>query len=70
MKSLLIQPPVADFYQTTIRTLPVGLLYLAASLRQNGFEEIYDQPGANYFVRRVRSMTCLNRTEFALFCRG
>lgn len=34
MKVLLIQPPVEDFYQTTIRTLPVGLLYLAASLKQ------------------------------------
>ncbi|HEX9654893.1 MAG TPA: cobalamin-dependent protein, partial [bacterium] len=37
MKILLIQPPVADFYQTSIRTLPVGLLYLASALRQNGF---------------------------------
>ncbi len=36
MKILLIQPPVEDFYQTTIRTLPVGLLYLAASLKQAG----------------------------------
>lgn len=32
-----------DFYQTTIRTLPVGLLYLAAALKQNGIEvEILD----------------------------
>ncbi len=36
MKVLLIQPPVEDFYQTTIRTLPVGLLYLASSLQHNG----------------------------------
>ncbi|MDL1875604.1 B12-binding domain-containing radical SAM protein [Cytophagia bacterium CHB2] len=43
MKLLLIQPPVADFYQTTMRTLPVGLLYLAASLRSNGISvEILD----------------------------
>jgi len=43
MKALLIQPPVEDFYQTTIRTLPVGLLYLAASLKQSGIEvEILD----------------------------
>jgi len=43
MKTLLIQPPVEDFYQTTIRTLPVGLLYLAASLQQAGIEvEILD----------------------------
>lgn len=43
MRILLVQPPVEDFYQTTLRTLPVGLLYLASSLRQNGFEvEILD----------------------------
>ncbi|MDZ7343924.1 MAG: cobalamin B12-binding domain-containing protein, partial [candidate division KSB1 bacterium] len=43
MKVLLIQPPVEDFYQTTIRTLPVGLLYLASTLKQAGFEvEILD----------------------------
>jgi len=43
MKVLLIQPPVEDFYQTTIRTLPVGLLYLAASLKQAGNQvEILD----------------------------
>jgi hypothetical protein len=43
MKILLIQPPVEDFYQTTIRTLPVGLLYLAASLKQAGNQvEILD----------------------------
>jgi radical SAM superfamily enzyme YgiQ (UPF0313 family) len=38
MKILLIQPPVEDFYQTTLRTLPVGLLYLAASLEQAGID--------------------------------
>ena len=43
MKILLIQPPVEDFYQTTLRTLPVGLLYLAASLREASIEvEILD----------------------------
>ena len=43
MKILLIQPPVEDFYQTTIRTLPVGLLYLASSLQHAGIEvEIFD----------------------------
>jgi hypothetical protein len=36
MKILLIQPPVEDFYQTSLRTLPVGLLYLAAALRCAG----------------------------------
>lgn len=38
MKILLVQPPVEDFYQTTLRTLPVGLLYLAAALRCAGIE--------------------------------
>ena len=43
MKILLVQPPVEDFYQTTVRTLPVGLLYLAAALQRDGFEvEILD----------------------------
>src|SRR5499426_1623323 len=43
MKILLIQPPVEDFYQTSLRTLPVGLLYLAASLRCAGIDvEILD----------------------------
>jgi radical SAM superfamily enzyme YgiQ (UPF0313 family) len=43
MKILLIQPPVEDFYQTSLRTLPVGLLYLAASLRNAGIDvEVLD----------------------------
>ncbi|MCX8117396.1 MAG: B12-binding domain-containing radical SAM protein [Desulfobacterota bacterium] len=48
MKILLIQPPVRDFYHTPIRTQPIGLAYLAASLRASGYEvEILDcQTGA------------------------
>jgi radical SAM superfamily enzyme YgiQ (UPF0313 family) len=43
MKILLIQPPVLDFYQTSIRTQPIGLAYLAASLQAHGHEvEILD----------------------------
>jgi len=43
MKILLIQPPVRDFYQTAVRTQPIGLAYLAASLEKHGFEvEILD----------------------------
>ena len=30
MKVLLIQPPIEDFYDTAIRTYPLGLLYVAA----------------------------------------
>jgi tRNA A37 methylthiotransferase MiaB len=43
MKILLIQPPIQDFYQTTIRTQPIGLAYLAASLKNHGHDvEILD----------------------------
>jgi radical SAM superfamily enzyme YgiQ (UPF0313 family) len=43
MKILLIQPPIQDFYQTSIRTQPIGLAYLAASLKNQGHEvEILD----------------------------
>ncbi len=43
MKILLIQPPVRDFYQTPIRTQPIGLAYLAAALEQTGCDvEILD----------------------------
>ena len=43
MKILLIQPPVQDFYQTSIRRQPIGLAYLAASLKIKGHEvEILD----------------------------
>lgn len=34
MNVLLIQPPVQDFYQTRIRTQPLGLAYLAAFLQR------------------------------------
>ncbi|HVN22879.1 MAG TPA: cobalamin-dependent protein [Syntrophorhabdales bacterium] len=33
MKVLLVQPPVEDFYDTSIRTYPLNLLYLAAKIR-------------------------------------
>ena len=43
MKILLIQPPIQDFYQTSIRTQPIGLAYLAASLQTYDHEvEILD----------------------------
>ena len=43
MKILLIQPPIHDFYQTSIRTQPIGLAFLAASLKNEGHEvEILD----------------------------
>jgi anaerobic magnesium-protoporphyrin IX monomethyl ester cyclase len=43
MKILLIQPPIDDFYRTSIRTQPIGLAYLAASLKRHRHEvEILD----------------------------
>ena len=43
MKILLIQPPIRDFYQTSIRTQPIGLAYLASPLQCYGHEvEILD----------------------------
>jgi radical SAM superfamily enzyme YgiQ (UPF0313 family) len=43
MKILLIQPPVQDFYRTAIRTQPIGLAYLATTLKSHGVEvEILD----------------------------
>lgn len=33
MKVLLVQPPIEDFYDTSIRTYPLGLAYLAARVR-------------------------------------
>jgi anaerobic magnesium-protoporphyrin IX monomethyl ester cyclase len=38
MKVLLIQPPVRDFYETSMRTQPIGLAYVAASLRSRGWD--------------------------------
>ncbi len=40
MKVLLIQPPVLDFYQTAIRTQPIGLAYIASRLIQNSYEVV------------------------------
>jgi len=43
MKVLLIQPPIRDFYRTSMRTQPIGLAYLAASLAAHGHSvEILD----------------------------
>ena len=36
MKTLLVQPPIQDFYYTPIRTQPIGLAYLASSLQSEG----------------------------------
>lgn len=33
MKALLVQPPIEDFYDTSIRTYPLSLLYIATKIR-------------------------------------
>jgi len=38
MKISLINPPIEDFYITGIRRQPLGLLYIAASLREAGYD--------------------------------
>lgn len=35
---VLVQPPIQDYYLTAKRTLPYGLMSIAASLRDQGFE--------------------------------
>ena len=43
MKILFVQPPIQDFYRTSIRTQPIGLAYLAASAKNHGHDvEILD----------------------------
>lgn len=37
-KILLVQPPIRDFYFTSKRSIPYGLLSIASSLREKGFE--------------------------------
>lgn len=45
---LLIQPPIRDFYLTSKRTIPYGLLSIAASLQRVGFSvEIFDALATN-----------------------
>lgn len=37
LRVLLIQPPIQDFYRTKFREYPLGLLYIASSLKAEGF---------------------------------
>ena len=38
MKALFINPPIQDFYTTSVRRQPIGLLTIAATVRAAGFE--------------------------------
>lgn len=42
MKVLLLQPPIEDFYNTSIRTCPLSLLYLAARIRDKAETAVLD----------------------------
>ncbi|MCU0614331.1 MAG: B12-binding domain-containing radical SAM protein [Desulfobacterales bacterium] len=45
---LLLQPPIRDFYLTAKRTIPYGLVSIAASLIQNGFTvDVFDALGTS-----------------------
>jgi radical SAM superfamily enzyme YgiQ (UPF0313 family) len=41
MKACFINPPVQDFYTTSIRRQPLGLLYVMASVRSAGYESSF-----------------------------
>ena len=47
VKVLLINPPVRDFYNTPLRRLPLGLLYVAAALREERHEVSLLDAGAS-----------------------
>ncbi len=64
MRILLIQPPVEDFYQTAIRTQPLGLACLAAVLREHGHDvAILDcqQPGKKRQIPLPAAFSYMNR---------
>jgi len=42
MKVILVQPPIEDFYDTRIRTYPLGLLYLAARIGTTAEVKVLD----------------------------
>ncbi|MCA1785568.1 MAG: cobalamin-dependent protein, partial [Desulfobacteraceae bacterium] len=72
---LLVQPPIEDFYLTKKRTIPYGLLSIAASLRVHGFDtRILDSlatdkskplatPDTFFYLDRFYS-----RSDQSLFC--
>lgn len=77
MRIILIQPPVQDFYQTGIRTYPLGLASLAAVLLDGGFEvEILDAhdpslrktiplPAGFRYIRKYYALD--NKSPYKLF---
>ena len=51
---ILVQPPICDFYLTKKRTLPYGLMSIAAGLQHDGYEvSIIDALATDKFKRRT-----------------
>lgn len=76
MRILLINPPVEDFFFTPQRAYPLGLLYLAAPLVQEGFTvKILNavEGGQKYTIKAPRDFSYLaryyqlNKSPFRLF---
>jgi anaerobic magnesium-protoporphyrin IX monomethyl ester cyclase len=72
---VLVQPPVQDYYLTRKRTLPYGLLSMAASLSASGFEaDIFDglSTGRSKPVEKPPAMAYLDafydRPDQSMFC--
>ncbi len=42
VKILLVQPPIEDYYNTSVRTYPLALLYLGAAVRESADVELLD----------------------------
>ncbi len=77
MKALLVQPPIEDFYDTSIRTYPLGLLYLATAIRHIADVTILDartakkpHPVRHYAFPELEEFYRDNRyTPFSFFSR-
>ncbi len=70
MRVLLIQPPLSDFYHTSIRTYPLGIMYLAEAIKEDshvclldlrtGFkpketEDLFFKDLNNFYRKDIRS---------------
>jgi len=73
---VLVQPPFEDFYATGVRTLPLGLMYVAAALARDGFsaaliDALQDARRRQAPLPRefaaMREHTPPDRSPFALF---
>jgi hypothetical protein len=77
VKVLLVQPPIEDFYDTSIRTYPLGLAYIASRIRDICDVEILDcrtgfgarQPKNNDFPELAPFYRDDRQTPFSLFRR-